>query len=89
MAVTGFNVNILKMTAAADAQTGRLHIDYIKWVGATTASHTLSVTNTAGAIIFESEADGANFIDLHPMDKWVNGVIVATMDSGTLYVFLR
>lgn len=88
MAVTGFNVNVLKMTAAADAQTGMLHVGYIRWINGGAADDECEITNTAGDILFNSIADGANFIDLHPLFQWVNGVIVSTLSSGTVFIYL-
>ena len=69
--------------------TEKLLIKYIRWVGATTAGHSLVVNDTNGDMIFESVADGANFIDVHPIFEIIDGVVVATMQSGTLYVFYR
>lgn len=88
MAVTGEVFGIAKMTAALDAITSKVRISWLRWVGATTAGHALSVTDTAGNVIWESEADGANFIDMFPVYKIVTGVKAATMDSGTLYVYI-
>lgn len=57
--------------------------------GATKAGHLLVVKDSAGNTIFESEADGANFIDVQPIFKVCKGVVATTMDSGKLYVFYK
>lgn len=88
MAVTNA-IGIIKMTAAADAVTGKMKIDFIRWVGATTAGHSLVLKDTAGNTIFESVADGANFIDVHRVPIVVDGVDLDTMGSGTLYLYLN
>ena len=87
MAVTGNAIGILKMTASADAVLGKMKIDFIRWVGATTAGHSCILKDTAGNVLFESEADGANFIDVHSLPLVVDGIDVDTMDSGTLYIY--
>lgn len=87
MAVSGANTSVIKFSAASDAITGRIKIRTIRWVGATTAGHTLQITDTNGNIIFESEADGANFIDVHPMYEIFDGITVSTMSSGDFYVY--
>lgn len=87
MAVTGELIGIIKMTAAADAVTGKMKIDYIRWVGGTTAGHQCILHDTAGNTIFESVADGDNFIDVHAVPKVVDGIDLDTMGSGTLYIY--
>ena len=88
MAVTGYNVQVLKMTAALDAQVGRLHIGMIRWINGGAANDEFELTNTSGDVLFNSIADGANFIDLHPLYKWVDGVIVSKLSSGTVFIYL-
>ena len=88
MAFSGFNIQILKSTTALDAQTGMLHVGYIRWINGAAADDECEVTDTAGNVLFNSIADGANFIDLHPLFKWVNGVIISTLDSGTVFIYL-
>ena len=88
MAVTGFNVQVLKMTAALDAQVGRLHIGMIRWINGAAADDECEITDIAGNVLFNSIADGANFIDLHPLYKWVDGVILSKRDSGTVFIYL-
>jgi len=88
MAVTGEVRGVVKMTAAADAITGRKFVTMLRWVNATAADQELSVTDTTGNVLWESVADGANFIDAHPLFKMVDGIIVATMGSGTFYAYI-
>lgn len=88
MAVTGEDKGRIKMTEAADTTDSTLFVKYLRWVGATTAGHSLVVNDEDGDAIFESAAEGANFIDVHPLFSIVRGITVATMGSGTLYVYV-
>jgi len=87
MAVTGESIGIIKMTAAADAVAKKMKIDFIRWVGAAAADDELILTDTAGNTIFESIANAGNFIDIHTIPVVVDGIIAATLDSGTLYIY--
>ncbi len=89
MAVTGESIGVIKMTTATDAVAKKLKIDFIRWVGATTAGHVLTLTDTAGNVLFSSVADGANFIDVHALPLIANGVILSVLGSGTLYLYLN
>jgi hypothetical protein len=88
MAVTN-NGRVIIFGAAADALTDEMHIQKMRWVGYTAATDTLSVTNTADAVYVASAGD-ANLtdvdIELHGISML--GIKVATMTSGTLYVYL-
>jgi hypothetical protein len=86
MAVTGLFGQVQKLTST-DSVTGRLIVSYLRWVGATTAGHSLVVNDADGNVIWESEADGANFIDILPFWRRVNGVTVNTIDSGNLFIY--
>ena len=63
-------------------------VKYFRWVRATTVGHLCSVKNVSGDIIYESEADGAKFIDVQPFYKFTHGLRISTLDSGTLYMYL-
>ena len=89
MAVTNTAKGPIKMTAQGDAVTGSTYITWLRWVGATTAGHTLVVSDTAGDLIAASEADGPNFIDIIPIFSFRNGITATTMASGTLYIHGR
>lgn len=90
MAVTGYGVGVLKMTTQGDELLDvRLSISYIRWVNASSSNHVLEVTNGAGDTIFYSVADGANFIDLHPLFKIIDGIKIKTLSSGTVFVYLN
>lgn len=89
MAVTGTNTGVVNFSASNDSITGVNILSSLRWVGAGTASDKCLVTDGSGNVIFVSEADGANFIDGWVFDhKWVNGLIVSSMNSGSLQVYM-
>jgi len=88
MAVTGSLTNIIEFTAAADAVTGLKLLVSIRWSGATTAGHQCVVSDSAGNVVFRSEANGANFIDGWVFDrKTVDGLVITTLGSGTVTAY--
>ncbi len=89
MAVTGLKKGRVKMSGATDSFPDVVFVKYVRWVGATTAGHSLVINDSDGNMVWESEADGANFIDVHPIFDIVDGITVATMQSGDFYVFIR
>ena len=90
MAVSGFGIGVIKMTAVDDAVEGkRLSISYIRWVNGGSANDILEVTDSQDQTLFYSVADGPNFIDLHPLFKKVDGVKIKTLSSGTVFVYLN
>ena len=87
MAVTGDKTEFIKFGAAADALDRKMIVKAIRWVKPTTGGHGLEVTDTAGNIILEASANGANVtmeFDMHCAP--VHGIIVTTLESGTLTV---
>ena len=88
MAITGIGRSVIKFTAQADALTGKRKVKHLRWVAAdAVANETLNITDGDGLPLFESIADGANFIDIIPLYRWVDGIIVATMAHGFLYAY--
>lgn len=89
MAVTGTNTGMFKFTASGDTVDGVYILDSCRWVGAGTAGDRCSIASTDGKVVFEAEADGANFTDgwvFHHL--WVNGITIATMQSGALNIYV-
>ena len=87
MAVTGQGTGVYVFSAGSDAITGKTYVKHIRWVGATTAGHHLTVSDSLGNVILDSYADGNYFIDIHPFYRYFTGITVTTMDSGKLYVY--
>lgn len=90
MAVTGTGTGMFKFTASGDSVAGVYILDSLRWVGAGAAGDRCSVQSSdKGNVIFEAEADGANFTDGWVFrHQWVNGITVATMQSGALNVYV-
>ena len=62
-------------------------IDFVRWVGATTAGHQCLLKDAAGGIIFDSYATGSNYVEQAPIRKRYNGLTLTTLASGTLYIY--
>lgn len=76
-------------TAATIFATGiRYHIKSIRWVSeAASAGNNVVVTEGDDRKIWESTAAGANHLDKDILsDRLYNGLKVATIDSGVLYI---
>jgi hypothetical protein len=88
--VTGAASGVLAFTNAdvGSTQLGQFFIKHVRWVGGTTSAHTCVLKTSNGDVIWESVADGAQFIDVYPFWKFFNGINVFALDSGTLYVTL-
>ena len=89
MAVSNLTASPIVLGTQGDADSRSFFVTWVRWNGATTAGHALVLRDTAGNLVFASEADGANFIDIQPIFKVVKGLSLATMQSGTCYVFYR
>lgn len=63
-------------------------VKHFRWIKAAAAGDSCVIADDAGNVIFESQADGQYFIDVHPFYKFTNGIHITTLDSGTLYVYL-
>ena len=89
MAVSGTDTGVLTMSANGDAYPFVSILVSCRWVGAGAAGDQCLLTDTSGETLFFSEANGANYTDGWAFDrKWVSGLVVATMDSGTLQVYM-
>ena len=69
MAVTGRAWHVMRFSVQGDTASGLLAIKYMRWLGGTTAGHKLVVNDSASNLLWESDADGANFNDIHPLSR--------------------
>jgi hypothetical protein len=88
--MTGLATGVLVFT---NADVGLLvpgvkFVKHFRWISATSSGHACKTTANNGDTTFESEADGAKFIDVHPFYKFTNGIRINTLDSGKLFVYL-
>jgi len=77
------------LDTAAVITTDIMRIKKLRWIGGTTAGHVCRVEDNNGERIWESAANGANFVDESGFDdkgEQFPGLEVATIDSGILYV---
>jgi len=88
--LTGKAVGILvfKNGDVGIGNAGIFFVKHFRWVRATTAGHLCVIKSTSGDTIYESEADGPRFIDVQPFYKFTNGIVISSLDSGTLYIYL-
>ena len=88
MAISGTGTGVFDFTASNDSLSTIVILDSCRWVGATAAGHKCLITNLNGDTLWKSEADGPNFIDGWVFDyKWTNGIVMASMNSGTVQVY--
>src|SRR4030042_113762 len=65
----------------------------IRWVGGSTAGHTISVQDKNGNVKYVSVATGANYVEeshlVSPKNESLifDGLLVPTLGSGTIYIY--
>jgi hypothetical protein len=81
---------VLRYTSTS-SRPGRIVIDSVLWTGAGTAGDDLVLQDTAGDPIIALTASGTNY-----SETWVpsspfysDGVNVATIDSGEVFIYYR
>lgn len=82
---------ILDTASATPITTETLRPRGIRWIGATTAGHECILQDQAGRRKWHSVAGGANHVeadDLNGIDNLWDGVILATLGSGVVYLEL-
>lgn len=79
-------------TASATALTTKTFVCHmIRWVGATTAGHTVSIQNGNGGVKWASEASGASYVEETHFDGKpiiFSGLKVPTLSSGIIYLYV-
>lgn len=89
--MTGQETGVLVFEPADVGSTisGMLFIKSVRWVSKSAVSGDDCILQTAaGTEFFSSCADGAGFIDPFPFYRFFNGLKIAALDSGKLYVQL-
>lgn len=79
---------ILDTQSSDPVTTDDVFIDAIRWVaeGAAAGSNVI-LTNAAGQVVWESVATGVNYVEESRVPVLSRGLIVDTLDSGTLYLY--
>lgn len=89
--------NVISMTAAADEIVTPLRVRSLRWVSkAAIAGDDIQLVEGSNfdiaAVIWESVAAGENYIESDSNGgrgfNFRNGVRIATIDSGTLYLYI-
>lgn len=84
---------LIVIDTVGSASVAQAVISKIRWVGATTAGHTATVTDTAGNVFWASQASGANYVesdDYAQRDqskRTLTGIVASALTSGTLYIY--
>ena len=74
-------------TASATAfLTTQVKVRGIRWVGATTAGHTVVLTDAAGVEKWASVANAANYVESDTPSFSCLGLAAPTLASGILYI---
>jgi hypothetical protein len=90
--VTDYKTGKITMDTLNDELPGSFHPSFFRFIGATTAGHKVILKDQAEErVVFESEANGANFTDIQPYVKKtaINGFKLTTIGSGKVEIHLR
>lgn len=69
--------------------SGGVAVKLVRWVGGTTAGHTVVIQDAAGRVLWASVATGDNFVDQSLLETvWPEGFKVPTLASGKVYVYI-
>lgn len=88
MALSQQTTRVLRATSTDTISTEYISVKAIRWVGATTAGHVCTLTDTAGNIVWTGVADAANYTDTMYMHDRFLGLIVSAISSGVVYIYL-
>ena len=91
MAASQTKTDFILFSTAADAVTGHKLVKAIIWAGATSAAHACVLTDTAGNTIYTAHADTGLVDHFVHFDTPIrcDGIIAATLGSGTVLVYLQ
>jgi len=64
-------------------------VKLVRWVGGTTAGHTVVIQDASGRVLWTVVATADNFTDQSLLETvWETGFKVPTLASGKLYIYL-
>jgi hypothetical protein len=67
--------------------SGGVAVKLVRWVGGTTAGHTVIIQDPSGRVLWTAIATGDNFTDQSLLETvWPEGFKVPTLASGKLYI---
>ena len=88
MAAPSGTGRVLKFVTT-NTTTDTLYIESVRWVGPSTAAHTAVLTNTAGDTIWAATASTTKQDECKALNGISSKGLIATLGSGTLYVYIR
>jgi len=78
------------LTVTAFGQSTRIKLKSIRWSAEVAAAgNNAVVQDAAGRKIWEGTATGANYSESEMVEHWVSGLVVPTLDAGTLFLTLE
>ena len=89
MAVTNAKSGIYRFDTGGGTVSGGQFVTYARWIAGAASGDQCVLSDGVGSIWFDSQADGADFIDIMPIYRVLQGLTVTTIDSGILYVYTR
>lgn len=90
MAVTGTGTGVYQLTAEGDSIDGILISNGIRWITTTTgaAGNVCKITNGSGDPVFNSIANGADFVDAWMFNKKIISTLtLASLSAGLVHVY--
>lgn len=88
MAITGVGRGRIKFDAQGDLLSGKFKVKHLRWVAIDgVAGDVLTIEDEDGFPLFPSVCDGANFIDIIPLYRWVDGIRIVSMPHGFLFAY--
>lgn len=87
---------IIDTASGSAVNLDKLLVNKIRWVGGATAGDRAVVQDAAGNTFWESVATGVNYVECDDFSthghrssgRLLNGLIVPTLGSGKLYIYL-
>jgi hypothetical protein len=68
---------------------GGAAIKLVRWVGGTTAGHTVVIQDASGRVLWTAVATGDNYTEQSLLETvWPEGFKVPTLASGKVYVYI-
>jgi len=74
-------------SATAVSTDNNLKVKFVRWVGATTAGHRCVIQDEEATPFWDAYANATNYTERDELNLSRNGIIVPTLDSGTLYIY--
>lgn len=85
--MTDTTINPL-MFDATGSYAFRVYVKALRWVDAGAADDDCVIKNTAGKVVWEGVATGADYTESSLIERWWDGIDVTALDSGVLYIEL-